>query len=285
MKPVQSGAAVATATRPLPGPRAPKPEVATSAVGLTNELRPAAGRDRGGVAQGPGPDRAQTPAAAPAERAAPRVDEPTLTALADEITTLARTHHLTFYFLGGKLVLERLFSGSVASWQQRGPKHVALTRLVVKLDERGIDRTTLGRAVGTYLMLSRQGGFEDLKRLTFTHVRLLLPLSKARQDELVARVESEGLSVTQLKEVIAALPEAPEKRPKLAARLLRHTRALASDQSIFTEVEDAPELTDEVLEEVFEKLTVTTQRCQALLARVTEQRARRRPWEARSGSG
>jgi hypothetical protein len=283
MKPAQSGAAVATAARRRAGPRGAEPAVATPVVDLTNHLPPGAPTSAAGVVQRPGPGPRPSPGAA--EAAAPRVDGSIISALAQEISTLARTHHLTFYFTVGALVLERLFSGSVAHWQQRGPKHVALTRLVVKLDERGIDRTTLGRAVGTYLMLSRRGGFEDLQRLTYSHVRLLLPLSTARQDELVARVEGEHLSLAQLKEVIAALPEAPEKRPSLASRLLRHTRALAADPSIFAEVEDAPELSDEVLDEVFEKLTVTTQRCQALLARVTEQRARRRPWEARSGSG
>lgn len=104
---------------------------------------------------------------------------------------------LQFALAVGQLVTERFFDGDVQKLRSHGPKDVSLRRLAEHPDL-PFSASTLTRAVGVYELVDRLGGIEAVKRLSYSHLRVVLGIPEKQQVRLLEKAAEQTWPVAQL---------------------------------------------------------------------------------------
>lgn len=104
---------------------------------------------------------------------------------------------LQFALAVGQLITERFFDGDVQKLRSHGPKDVSLRRLAEHPDL-PLSASTLTRAVGVYELVDRLGGVEAVKRLSYSHLRVVLGIPEKQQQRLLEKAANDSWPVARL---------------------------------------------------------------------------------------
>jgi len=187
---------------------------------------------------------------------------------AQTIRGLARPRRLDFTLSVGRLVIDRFYGGDSSAWRARGAKDVTLRRLAAGLSAaEALSPSTLYRCLATAELVQRIGDVSMWQHITASHVRVVLPLSPARQDELLARAERERWSVRRLDAEATRKRTAPRRRrgpPRFIGEVGRMSRFVLRDDR-FADVDRARELSTDERRDVCATLVGVRRRCDDLL--------------------
>ena len=125
----------------------------------------------------------------------------------------------------GKVVMERVFGGSVERWHSRGRKDSSFRKLAWH-PQLPFSRPTLARAVGIYVLSLRRPDLLELPHLGTSQARELVGLKSDIQDHLICQTVEHRWSVERLREEVHRLclrrpRRRPEAQPPAFASLLR----------------------------------------------------------------
>ena len=214
------------------------------------------------------------PASASTALASPGVSDEVLDALAHELAVLQRKTTLGFAIDVGRMVVERLYGGSLARWREgKGAKDGSLRKLADKLEKlgaRGLSAATLQQAVAT-LDLEERVGVSARPQLNASHIRAVIGLPADKQELLLGKAEAKDWTAEKTEK------EADKVRHGLATRSGRPPlpafvktvnqweRDLA-DAGTFAGLETASTLKPDDAARVRATVVAMRDRCEALLA-------------------
>jgi hypothetical protein len=211
-------------------------------------------------------------AAAPERRDALMADA--VEVAAAEIRAVERTDALQNALAVGKIVFHRIFRGDVELVHRNGRKDISFSRLAsCKL---GMSRASLWRAVRIYELSQHAPILRESKHLNLSHVRAVLGLPRASQQQLLARAERQRLDVAAVVSEAAAKRDGavasgrPKKAPALRAiETLWSVAALPVD--LFSDDEALAKADVEGVAEMLDELQARMKR----LRRLAKARTRR----------
>jgi hypothetical protein len=203
------------------------------------------------------------------------VSEEVLDAVARELAALQRKTTLGFAIQVGRMVVDRLYGGSLDDWRNgKGAKDGSLRTLADKLQKlgaRGLSATTLQQAVAT-LDLEERAGVSARPQLNASHVRAVIGLPAEKQELLLGTAEAKDWTAEKTEK------EAEKVRHGLATRTGRPPllpfvrtvnqwqRELADATGTFGGLEKASTLKPEEAARVRATVMAMRDRCEALLA-------------------
>jgi len=120
------------------------------------------------------------------------------------INAICRQVTLDFAIAVGKVVVETLHSGNLQSWRAGGAKGISF-RMLARHPDLPMSPAALCRSVAIY-ELSHRLEVGRWKRISTSHIRLVLPLAHAEQARLLDLADAHSWSVSRLNEEIAAIP-------------------------------------------------------------------------------
>ena len=222
---------------------------------------------------------AATLPAAPADIADAEIE-----ALIEELRTLHRNAALQFALQVGRLVVDRLFQGSLAAWRAGGEKSGSFRQLSAKLDPLGIpglSSSSLARAVAM-VEIDARVGISGRPQLLAAHVLAVLGLEPAQQERLLGEAEATDWTAADLKTEAekfkrATSPPSKQGRPKLPAfvkTVNRWERELA-DESAFAELDQVRELDSAEAERLTAAVEAMRVKCVGLLGSLRRKRSSR----------
>ena len=206
------------------------------------------------------------------------ISESEMDALASRIASLHRQTTLAFAVELGRIVIEGLYGGDLALWRSRAKSDGSLRKLAARLATRGVvglSATALQQAIAT-LDLDRRVAVASRPQLTVTHVRAVVGLPDANQEQLLGTAESKDWSATKLER------EAAKVRAKLASRpgrpampmfvksVNRWERELKDRRALFAGLETAAKLPSEDRARLRETAAAMRAHCDALLIALAE---------------
>jgi hypothetical protein len=182
------------------------------------------------------PDHAPARAQAIGGPAVPTLSRKTDAALERELidrailrlNALCRRATMDFALAVGKVVVDTLHLGSLESWRAAGVKGVSF-RALARHPDLPMSPPALCRSVAIY-ELSHRLEIRQWKRISISHVRLVLPLEHAEQARLLQLADSQSWSVSRLDEEVAQLPRkalSPKGGRARGSRLRRTLNILA----------------------------------------------------------
>jgi hypothetical protein len=143
------------------------------------------------------------------------------------LNAICRKVTLDFAITVGRVVVETLHSGNLESWRARGVKGASF-RVLARHPDLPMSPAALCRSVATY-ELSCRLEVAQWKRISTSHIRLVLPLAHAEQARLLGLADAHSWSVSRLNEEIATIPSAeahPRGGRRRGPRLRRTMRNL-----------------------------------------------------------
>ena len=169
----------------------------------------------------------------------------------------------------GRLILEKLYGGDPELMIRRGPKDSSLRKLA-EHPALPMSATTLHYSLGVYLLLLRRPDVHLSEHLTPTHLRVVLPLPSPDQDELLARAETEGLTVAELTVQVRQVRENTSRgggRPRLPAfvkSIHAMERFVRGGDHLFGDLDEALTLSPDEARDLYDTVTGLRARCEAL---------------------
>ncbi len=141
----------------------------------------------------------------------------------NDLNAICRSATLSFTLAVGEFVFKRFYAGDAERWRCRDPnKHDSLRRLA-RHPDLAMSAGTLYRSVAMY-ELAHRIRISEYRRISTTHLRLVLPLLPPQQERLLRDTEAGGWSVRRLEEEVAALVRRdPAQRTQRGGRK-RHCR-------------------------------------------------------------
>jgi hypothetical protein len=122
------------------------------------------------------------------------------------LNAICRLVTMDFALAVGKVVVDTLHSGNLQSWLARGAKSISF-RMLARHPDLPMSPAALCRSVAIY-ELSHRLEIARWKRISTSHIRLVLPLAHAEQARLLGLADAHSWSVSRLNEEIAAIPSA-----------------------------------------------------------------------------
>jgi hypothetical protein len=153
-------------------------------------------------------------------------DEGTIDALVQDIKRLHHAAGVRFAILLGQLIIERIFAGDLARWQERGRKDISFRRLA-RHAELPFGASTLSRAVGIYMLSKRRKDLLAFEHIGSSHLHEVAGLHWQTQDRLLDRAEAEKWSVRRLRREIVQ-QSVRRTRKRSMPQFARHVWSLAS---------------------------------------------------------
>jgi hypothetical protein len=158
------------------------------------------------------PDHAPALAKSVGEPAVPSLRRQTKAALDSELidrtilrlNALCRRTTMDFALAVGGVVVDTLHSGNLELWRATGFKGVSF-RALARHPDLPMSPAALCRSVAIY-ELSHRLEIRRWKRISTSHVRLVLPLEHAEQARLLELADAQSWSVSRLNEEVAQLP-------------------------------------------------------------------------------
>ena len=174
----------------------------------------------------------------------------------------------------GRIVLERLYGGSLDRWRDRGPKDGSLRRLAAALEARGargVSASALQQAVAT-LDIEQRVGVTGRPPLTASHVRAVIGLPEARHELLLGTAEAKNwtaertdVAAARERKKLATRPGRPP-RPMFVKTLDRWQRELADRHTLFAGLEELDALSEADSRRMQATVAAMRDHCDALLA-------------------
>jgi hypothetical protein len=127
-----------------------------------------------------------------------------------QINTVCRRATFDFAIAVGKIVVDGFHSGDLDTWRARGKKDTSFRKLA-RHPDLPMSPTALYRSVAIY-ELSQRLGVNSSRRISTSHIRLVLPLERDVQARLLGLAEAHAWSVDRLGEEIRKLPDVPSRR-------------------------------------------------------------------------
>jgi hypothetical protein len=144
------------------------------------------------------------------------------------LNVLCRQRTMDFAIAVGKVVVDTLHSGSLESWRSAGVKDASF-RALARHPDLPMSPAALCRSVGIY-ELSHRCQIRRWKRISTSHVRVVLPLAPPEQARLLELADAHSWSVRRLNDEVAQLPSdgLPSKGGRArGSRLQRTLKILA----------------------------------------------------------
>jgi hypothetical protein len=117
-----------------------------------------------------------------------------------QLNTPCKNATFDFAMAVGKLIVDTIYSGDLDSWRDRGHKCASFRKLA-RHPDLPMSPSALYRSVAIY-ELTRRLGAAPWKNISTSHLRLVLPLPRDRQLELIQHAEANRWSVQRLREEI-----------------------------------------------------------------------------------
>ena len=167
----------------------------------------------------------------------------------------------------GRLIIERLYRGDLKKWRSRRQKDVSFRQLE-RHPALPFRASTLSRAVSIYMLSLRRGDVLTLRYVSPSHLHEISSLEPERQDELIARTESEHWSVQRLRlEAGACTGEMGRRRRSQVPGFARCLRRLESDiegRILLADMGAAEKLSIDEARRLFERLRMLLQQGEIL---------------------
>ena len=150
---------------------------------------------------------ARTVSSEPKTQIVPAVSDDTLDQLVADIARIAREGPLMVAYTMGRLIVDRLYRGSIDTWrQERGHDDGTSFRKLCDHPDLpvGVNATGLYRAVAIYQMFTDLGvGVSTWKHLGLSHIRTVLVLAEAtEQMQLLEQGDRERWTVEQMEQEV-----------------------------------------------------------------------------------
>jgi hypothetical protein len=207
------------------------------------------------------------------------VPEQVLDELARDLAALHRQHTLRFALDVGKMVLDRLYGGSLDAWRAgAGASDGSLRKLAAKLTAlgaRGFSAASLQSAVAV-LDVDERVAVSSRPQLNASHVRAVLGLPPAKQEELLGKAEGRNWTAKQLEKEAAKAKKRLTTRtgrpplPAFVKTVNRWERELADDAATFADLEQAAALDPGEARRIRAAVHAMRERCDRLLAELPE---------------
>jgi hypothetical protein len=123
-----------------------------------------------------------------------------------QLNAICKSATFDFAIAVGRLIITSFYGGQLDVWRRRGQKHASFRKLA-KHPDLPMSPSALYRSVAIYELAERMGISRE-RRLSTSHLRLVLPLPSADQERLLRTADAEGWSVSRLRDEIAAQPRA-----------------------------------------------------------------------------
>jgi hypothetical protein len=138
----------------------------------------------------------------------------------------------------GRLVLERFFDGSVASWRDRRNHKNNSVRRLAQCPGCPLSRSAINQAIGVYAVTLALPSVLTLEHIEASHVAVVLPLDVHEQERWLVEAAARRLSVRALREAIRAdRRDRGERRGR--PRTTAEGRALNATQSSIRRLESS----------------------------------------------
>lgn len=120
-----------------------------------------------------------------------------LNALVGKLTQVSREAHLDHAIRVGSLVIHYFYGGDLESWRSKGPKTASFRRLAMH-PELPMSASVICRCVAIFDVCQRLDVVARWRRLTLSHLRLVLCLSASAQQHLLAEANAQRWTVNRL---------------------------------------------------------------------------------------
>jgi hypothetical protein len=138
-----------------------------------------------------------------AETGAPVVDIELVDRTILKLNAICRQVTMDFAIAVGKVVVDTLHSGNLESWRTGGAKGISF-RMLARHPDLPMSPAALCRSVAIY-ELSRRLEIAQWKRISTSHIRLVLPLAHSEQARLLALADAQSWSVSRLNQEVATI--------------------------------------------------------------------------------
>lgn len=164
--------------------------------------------------------------------------EKSLEEIASELRELNRHSELLRTSEIGRLLVERCFSGSVASWRQRRNRRNSILQRLSSHPGCSLSRAALQQAVGVYAVTLAVPIVMTLKHIEVAHLVAVASLAEAEQERWLLEAESRAWNPRQLREAVQAeRRDLGERRGRPRATVQR--RALSATRSSLERLESS----------------------------------------------
>jgi hypothetical protein len=123
------------------------------------------------------------------------------------LNAICRAATLDFALSVGRLIMTDVYGGDLAGWRDRNPKKDHSLRKIANHPDLPMSPAALYRSVAMFELCERLGT-RSWKHVSTTHLRLVLPLGKDDQVQLLRDAEANRWSVRRLNSEIAGLERA-----------------------------------------------------------------------------
>jgi hypothetical protein len=172
----------------------------------------------------------------------------------------------------GRVVLEVLYGGDLASWRQRGAKAHSL-RTLARRTELTVSSSVLYRSVALYELERNLGGLERWSGLGISHLRLVLGLPVSEQRRLLDAASTGAWTVAELEREATAVRRRDSdhggrggrpRLPRFVKSVNRLCRAVAAPDELFGDLDAVTDMSDEQVADVRDMLATIRMRCDEL---------------------
>src|ERR1044071_1846881 len=198
-----------------------------------------------------------------------------LNLLVTKIAQISREAHLDHAIRVGSLVIHYFYGGDLQLWRSMGPKTASFGRLAMH-PELPMSASVICRCVAIFDMCQRLDVVSRWRRITLSHLRLVIRLDSSAQQQLLSAANAQRWTVHQLEAEARkhCQHRAGGRRPRpelarkteLIGRLLRTLHQL---QEGFPDVDAVTDIMGEARAAIAASLE-SLERAQALLLKVSE---------------
>jgi hypothetical protein len=133
-------------------------------------------------------------------------DDETIEKAVSDLNAICRSATLGFALAVGKFVIDRFYAGDLDRWRSRDPVRRNSLRKLARHPDLAMSAGSLYRSVAMY-ELAQRIGIRRCRRVSTSHLRLVLPLLPAEQERLMRETEEVGWSVRRLEEEVRLLTQ------------------------------------------------------------------------------
>jgi hypothetical protein len=150
-----------------------------------------------------------------------------LTLVVTKLTQIAREATLDYAIRVGSLIVHYFYEGDSSLWRCKGPKASSFRRLA-EHPELPMSASVLCRCVAIFELCERLNVVARWRRVTVSHLRLVLRLDAEKQGQLLAAADAGRWSVQRLAQEVRPLESASPRRTgrRLGSPLLACARTL-----------------------------------------------------------
>lgn len=207
------------------------------------------------------------------------LEESIIEEVARSVQEVVRDSVLSTAIEVGRIVIERLYDGEIAAWQEGGGRDLSFRKLAARLSEgpasQEISAAGVYRSCGVYALEQRLG-VSALKHITATHAYAVLGLPVDQQKALLQRANDEMWSSRKLegeKRSLRSGAGSRRGRPRLPAfvRSIRSFRKLLDQpDETFGQLELIDQLSQSQVSELRTLVSTMKQQCEQLEKSIEE---------------